>query len=117
LLLDEGPGVSEGHLAEKITVINSKNEAVTLFVDPTTHLPLEKRFSTRDPRYRERDEEITIYGDWKMIQGVNTPRMTVIKRNGETVSQQITLNITYNNHPSDSLFDPAVAKINPVKAQ
>src|SRR6476660_7863279 len=47
LLLDEGPGVSEGHLAEKITVINSKNEAVTLFVDPTTHLPLEKRFSTR----------------------------------------------------------------------
>ncbi|HZI57595.1 MAG TPA: hypothetical protein VFF39_12515 [Verrucomicrobiae bacterium] len=117
LLLDEGPGVSEGHLAEKITVINSKNEAVTLFIDPTTHLPLEKRFSTRDPRYRDRDEEITIYGDWKMIQGVNTPRMTVTKRNGETISQQITLNITYNNHPSDSLFDPAVAKINPVKAQ
>jgi hypothetical protein len=117
LLLDEGPGISEGHLAEKITIINSKNESVTLLVDPTTHLPLEKRFSTRDPRYRDRDEEITIYGDWKMIQGVNTPRMTVIKRNGETISQQIILNMTYNNHPSDSLFDPSVAKINPVKAQ
>ncbi|MBZ5509267.1 MAG: hypothetical protein LAO78_27735 [Acidobacteriia bacterium] len=117
LLLDEGPGISEGHLAEKITIINSKNESVTLLVDPTTHLPLEKRFSTRDPRYRDRDEEITIYGDWKVIQGVNTPRMTVIKRNGETISQQIILNMTYNNHPADSLFDPAVAKINPVKAQ
>lgn len=117
LLLDEGPGVSEGHLGEKITIINSKNESVTLLVDPITHLPLEKRFSTRDPRYRDRDEEITIYGDWKVIQGVNTPRMTVIKRNGETISQQIILNMTYNNHPSDSLFDPAVAKINPVKAQ
>ena len=117
LLLDEGPSISEGHLGEKVTIINSKNESVTLIVDPTTHLPLEKRYSTRDPRYRDRDEERTIYGDWKEIQGINTPRMTVTKRNGETISQQIILNITYNVHPADSLFDPKVAKINPVKAQ
>jgi hypothetical protein len=117
LLLDEGPSISEGHLGEKVTIVNSKNESVTLIVDTTTHLPLEKRFSTRDPRYRDRDEEVTIYGDWKVIQGVNTPRMTVIKRNGETIAQQIILNITYNTHPPESLFDPAVAKINPVKTQ
>jgi hypothetical protein len=115
LLLDEGPSVSEGHMAEKLTIINSKNESVTILVDPATHLPLEKRFSTRDPRYRERDEEVLVYGDWKVIQGINTPRMTLIKRNGETISQQIILNITYNIHPADALFDPAVAKINPVK--
>lgn len=115
LLLDEGPSISEGHMAEKLTIINSKNESVTILVDPTTHLPLEKRFSTRDPRYRERDEEALIYGDWKVFQGINTPRMTVTKRNGETISQQIILNITYNIHPADALFDPTVAKINPVK--
>ena len=115
LLLDEGPSISEGHMAEKLTIINSKNESVTILVDPLTHLPLEKRFSVRDPRYRDRDEEVQIYGDWKEFQGINTPRMTVIKRNGETISQQIILNITYNIHPSDALFDPAVAKINPVK--
>jgi hypothetical protein len=115
LLLDEGPGISEGHMAERITIINSKNESITLLVDPSTHLPLEKRFSTRDPRYRDRDEEVTIYGDWKEIQGITTPRMTVTKRNGETISQQIILNITYNTHPSDLLFDPAATKINPVK--
>ena len=115
LLLDEGPGISEGHMAEKLTIINSKNESVTILVDPSTHLPLEKRFSTRDPRYRERDEEVLIYGDWKEFQGINTPRMTVIKRNGETLSQQIILNITYNTHPSDLLFDPTLAKVNPVK--
>lgn len=115
LLLDEGPSISEGHMAEKLTIINSKNESVTILVDPSTHLPLEKRFSVRDPRYRDRDEEVQIYGDWKEFQGINTPRMTVIKRNGETISQQIILNITYNIHPSDALFDPTVAKINPVK--
>ena len=117
LLLDEGPSISEGHLGEKVTIVNAKNESVTLIVDQTTHLPLEKRFTTRDPRYRDRDEESTIYGNWKEIQGVNTPRMTVTKRNGETIAQQIILNITYNTHPPESLFDPAVAKINPVKAQ
>lgn len=116
LLLDEGPSISEGLMAEKITIINSKNESVTLLVSPDTHLPLEKRFSTRDPRYRERDEETTIYGNWKIIQGVNTPRVLLTRRNGETLVQEITLNITYNTHPADSLFDPAVAKINPVKA-
>ena len=117
LLLDEGPSLSEGQMAEKITIINSKNESVTLLVSPDTHLPMEKRFSTRDPRYRERDEESTIYGNWKVIQGVNTPRSILTRRNGETVSQQIILNVTYNTHPPESLFDPAVAKINPVKAQ
>jgi len=115
LLLDEGTSLSEGHMAQKITVINAKNESVTLLIDPDTHLPLEKRFATRDPRYRDRDEEATIYGDWKVVQGINTPRMTITKRNGETASKQIILNITYNTHPSEILFDPALAKINPVK--
>lgn len=116
LLLDEGPSISEGQMAEKITIINSKNESVTLLISPDTHLPLEKRFSTRDPRYRERDEEATIYGNWKVIQGINTPRVILTRRNGEMLLQEILLNITYNTHPAESLFDPTVAKINPVKA-
>jgi hypothetical protein len=115
LLLDEGPSLSEGQMAEKITIINNKNESVTIFVSPDTHLPLEKRFSVRDPRYRDRDEESTIYGNWKVIDGVNTPRMVLTRRNGETIYQEIILNITYNTHPAESLFDPKVAKINPVK--
>jgi hypothetical protein len=117
LLLDEGPSLSEGQMAEKITIINTKNESVTILVSPETHLPLEKRFSVRDPRYRDRDEETTIYGNWKVVQGVNTPRMMLTRRNGETIYQEIILNITYNTHPSTALFDPAVAKINPVKPE
>src|SRR5579864_8896311 len=31
LLLDEGPGISEGHLGEKITVVNAQNESVTIY--------------------------------------------------------------------------------------
>ncbi len=115
LLLDEGPTLSENHMAEKITIINAKNESVTILVSPDTHLPLEKRFSSRDPRYRDRDEESTVYGNWRVEQGINTPHIILTKRNGETISQQIYLRVTYNNHPPSGLFDPARAKINPVK--
>ena len=115
-LLGEGPSLSEGHRAERITIINSKNESVTLLISPDTHLPMEKRFSVRDRRYGERDEEATIYEDWKVIQGINTPRMMLTRRNGETVYQEIILNITYNIHPAQALFDPTIAKINPVKS-
>ncbi len=117
LLLYEGTGISEGQMAEKVTIINSKNESVTLLISPETHLPLEKRFSTRDPRYRDRDEEATIYGNWKIIQGVNTPRIQLTRHNGETIYQEIILSITYNTHPAEALFDPSKAKINPVKVQ
>ena len=48
---------------------------------------------------------------------INLTFTTRVKRNGETIAQQIILNISYNTHPPESLFDPAVAKINPVKAQ
>ncbi len=117
LLLDEGPTLSENRMAEKITVINAKNESVTILVAPDTHLPLEKRFSSRDPRYRDRDEEATIYGNWRVEQGINTPHIILTKRNGETISQQIYLRVTYNNHPPAGLFDPATAKINPAKSK
>jgi hypothetical protein len=115
LLLDEGPTLSENRMAEKITVINANNEAVTILVAPDSHLPLEKRFSSRDPRYRERDEESTIYGNWRVEQGINTPHTILTKRNGETISQQILAHVTYNTHPPANLFDPSAAKISPVK--
>jgi hypothetical protein len=116
LLVDEGPSISDGQTAEKITIINSKNESVTILVSPDNHLPVEKRFSVRDPRYRNRDEEATIYSNWKVIQGINTPRILLTRRNGETIYQEIVLNIAYNTHPAETLFDPLVAKINPIKA-
>ncbi len=115
LLLYEGQTLSENRMAEKISVINANHEAVTILVAPDTHLPLEKRFSSRDPRYRERDEEATIYGNWRVEQGINTPHTILTKRNGENISQQILSHVTYNTHPSANLFDPSAAKISRVK--
>src|SRR5262245_23562840 len=73
LLLDEGPTLAENRMAERITIINPRNEAVSLLVSPDTHLPVQKIFSVRDPQTRERDEEVEIFDNWRMVQGVNNP--------------------------------------------
>lgn len=111
ILLDEGPTVAESRMAEKVTVINANNDAVTLLVSTDNHLPVEKIFSVRDPQSRERDEEVEIYGNWRMVQGINTPYSIQIKRNGELVRTESLSNIAFNTHPPDSYFSPSAGLI------
>jgi len=110
LLLDEGQSLAENRMAEKITIINSRNEAVSLLVSVDTHLPVQKIFTVRDPQTHDRDEEIEIFDSWRMVQGVNTPFNDLIKRNGQLVRQQFVFNVTYNNHPPDSIFEPKLIR-------
>ena len=112
-LFDEGPGLTENHSVERITIINSKNDAVTLSVDTISHLPVKKTFVIRDPQ-GYRDEIGELYDNWKMIQGVNTPYNTLVTRNGELMRQYFLSSITYNNHLQSSLFDPGIT-FNPAK--
>jgi hypothetical protein len=107
ILLDEGPSVAESQMAEKITIINANDDAVTLLISPESHLPVEKIFSVRDPQSRERDEEIEIYGNWRMVQGINTPYSVQTKRNGQLIRTESLAGITYNTHPPDSYFAPS----------
>jgi hypothetical protein len=114
LLLYEGSSLAENRMAERITIINPQNEAVTLLVSQDTHLPVQKIFTVRDPQTRDRDEEIEIFDSWRVVQGINTPFNDLIKRNGQIVRQQFVFNVTYNNHPPDSIFEPKLIR-NPKK--
>lgn len=108
LLLDEGPTLADNKMTEKITVINAKDEAVSILISPDTHLPVQKTFVIRDPQTRDRDQEDEIYDNWRMVQGINTPYSVVILRNGEIVRQTYILDITYNIHPPASTFTPVL---------
>src|SRR5262249_41945295 len=91
-------------MTERITIINSKNDAVTLMVSTDTHLPVQKVFSVRDPQTRERDEEVEIYGGWRMVDGVNTPWSVQTKRNGALLRTQSLTAAAYNQRPPNSYF-------------
>ena len=110
ILLDEGPTLADNKMAERITVINGRDEAVSILVSPDTHLPIQKSFTIRDPKSRERDQEDEIYDNWRMVQGVNTPYSVVLKHNGLIVRQQYLFNASYNIQPPESYFTPILIK-------
>lgn len=106
ILLDEGPTLAENQMAEKITIINADNDAASILVSSDTHLPVQKIFSNRDPKSRERDEEVETYGSWRVIDGVNTPCSTQTKHNGTLVRSEAITAASYNTHPPDEYFTP-----------
>src|SRR5690242_3555007 len=103
LLLYEGQTLSANNkMTDRVTLINTKNEAVSLLIAPDTHLPAEKIFITRDPTTRDRDEEDEIFDNWRVVQGINTPYSIEIIRNGQIVRQQYVFNVTYGVRPPQS---------------
>jgi hypothetical protein len=109
LLLYEGQTLSANNkMTDRVTLINSKNEAVSLLIVPETHLPAQKIFITRDPTTRDRDEEDEIYDNWRVVQGINTPYSISIIRNGEIARQQYVSSVTYGVRPPDSYFTPVL---------
>lgn len=105
-LFDEGPTLTEARMTERITIMNAENEAATILVNLDTHLPVARSFTIRDPQSRERDTETEIYDNWRMVQGINTPYSTAVKRNGDIVRQVFLSSITYNNRPPENIFSP-----------
>jgi hypothetical protein len=101
----EGSAIAEQHMAELVTFMNAKNEAVSIFIDQSSHLPIKKTFTFRDPVDRQKDEEGEIYGNWRPEGGINTPHSLVRTHNGDYTSQRFIKSVTYNVSAPDSLFE------------
>ena len=48
-LFYDGSALAGNLAANKVTLINAKNEAISLFFDVDTNLPIKKTYSWRDP--------------------------------------------------------------------
>src|ERR1700680_5274422 len=78
-LFYEGNAVAAELPALQVTLINDKNESVTLYFDAETNLPIKKSFTWRDPEDKQRNLEEEIYDNYRLVQGIMTayefPRM------------------------------------------
>ncbi len=104
----EGAAVAADKPAEQVTLLNAKNEGVTIDIDSNTHLPLKKSFSWRDPTDKERNVEEELYDNYRPIQGIMTPFSVTRFYNGDMSNQRFLTAVSYNQGLSDSKFDAQI---------
>jgi hypothetical protein len=107
-LFYEGQTVAEGKQVEQVTIMNARNQGVTLMMDMDTHLPVKKSFSWRDPTDKERNVEDEVWDNYRPVQGVMTPYSVTRFYNGDMSNQRFLNSVSYNQNLSDSLFDASI---------
>jgi hypothetical protein len=109
-LFYEGRTIAAQKEADQVTVMNSKNEAVTLFMDINTHLPIKKSFKWRDPVDRQLNVEEEIFDNYRPVGNIMTAFDVTRTYNGEMAAQSFMTDAKYNQGLSDTLFDPEAAR-------
>jgi hypothetical protein len=104
-LFYEGQTVAEEKTVDQVTVMNSHNEGVTLYLDSADHLPVKKTYSWRDATDKQRNVEAEVYDNYREIQGIMTPYTVSRFYNGDMSGQRFMTAVTYNPWLSDSQFE------------
>ena len=114
VMLFEGNAIAAQHPALRVTLVNSKNESVTLYFDTDTHLPVKKTFEWRDPVDRQKNLEEEVYENYRAVSGVMAPFNITRVFNGDMSSQRFLNTVTINQGLDQAMFDPN-SGYNPMK--
>ncbi len=106
ILLYEGNAIAAQHPALKVTLINSKNESVSLFFDTDTHLPIKKSFEWRDPVDRQKNLEEEVYENYRPVSGIMVPYNVTRYFNGDMSNQRFMNSASFNQGLDQAMFDP-----------
>jgi hypothetical protein len=115
-LFYDGNALAGNLPADQITLINSKDEAVDLFLDLDSHLPIKKSYKWRDPVDKQLNIEEEIYDNFRMVQGVNTPYGFTRYFNGDMAAERFVNAVHYNEQLDQAMFDPN-SHYNPMKPE
>lgn len=102
----EGTTTVERHPADKVTILSANNDAVTLELDSSSHLPLARTFQWRNEQFQDHDEDREEYSDYHAYNGVQTPLTVFRYRNGDLVNQRFLSKVQYNQQLPPGTFDP-----------
>jgi hypothetical protein len=106
LVTYEGSDIDDRKLVDKVSVITTANDAVTLGLAQGTHLPLSLSFQYRDPVYKDSDTDLERYDNWQSVGGVMTALTITRYHNGDMVSQRFLTKVEYHLPLAPDLFDP-----------
>ena len=106
VVLAEGTTMVERRMADKVTVLTANNDAVTLELDTTTHLPLRRTFEWRNETFKDHDEDVEEYEDYHTVQGLPTPLSITRYHNGDMAAQLFIKKVEYGKPMGPELFNP-----------
>ena len=101
-----GSKLVERRLADEVSVLSASNDAVTLTLDQSTHLPLSASFQWRDPVYKDWNTDAVEFADYHEIQGIMTPYSIITMHNGDMTSERFLTKVVYDVPLAAELFDP-----------
>ena len=108
MIVAEGTTLVERHTADIVTVLSANNDAVTLHLDTTTHLPLRRTFEWRNEQFKDKDEDAEEYDEYHSFQGLQTAMTITRYHNGDMISQRFYTKVFYNAPLAPTLFDPTI---------
>lgn len=91
--------------ADTLRVTDSDNRTVTVYLDQLTHLPVRQKYERRDPATREVTEEVTNWGKYRTVSGVQLSNYTQLVRNGEKIFEMFGDELEINQKLPESLFE------------
>lgn len=107
-LFSDGVAVVDAKATDQVTLLNGQNDAVTVYLDQNTHLPIKTSFSWRDPTDKQKNTEEEIYDLYKPVDGIMTPHSITRNFNGEMSMQRFINTVRYNLKLPESAFEATV---------
>ncbi|MGA9353887.1 MAG: hypothetical protein WBV46_09375 [Terriglobales bacterium] len=107
-LFYDGLDVVDSKPTEGVTLLNSHNDSVTVWIDQSTHYPVKISYSWRDPKDKQKNTEEEVYDHYKPEDGIMTPHSFTRYFNGEMSQQRFITTAKYNVNLPDTMFEANV---------
>jgi hypothetical protein len=111
MVVYEGSSMVERRQTDQVSVLSADNDAVTIDLDATTHLPLRRTFQWRNTTFKDHDEDAEEYDDYHTIQGLPTALTLTRYHNGDMASQTFLTKVEYDvDLPTDAFTQSVLIK-------
>jgi len=118
IIESQGMDVIDNQPVNIIDITDSQDRVIRVFFHQSTKLPVRESWSWRDPKTRERNDEVERFGRYREVKGgIQWPHEITRERNGEKTYQIFSESVTINQNLTDNIFSPPVGqpKFGPAK--
>lgn len=100
-----GKDIFDNQPVENVDIVDSDNRQTTVSFHMSTKLPVRQTWVRRDPKTRDRFEEVTIFTKFRDVgSGVQWPFQIRRERNGDKIFEMFAESVAINQGLTDELF-------------